>query len=305
MLALTTAAGNLRRHCRKATLAFGEELVATFVDRLDGVSARNRSLLCVGLDPDPALMPIEDVTAFNREIVDATHDLVCAYKPNLAFYEALGIPGLEALERTVEHIRSVAPDVIVLGDAKRGDVGHVASAYAKALFQVWGFDAATVNPYLGKDSVEPFLEYQGRGVFLLCRTSNPGAGDLQDRLVASRDGGAQYPLYRMVALLAGEWDQYGNVGLVLGATYPRELAEVRALCPQMPFLVPGIGVQEGSLEEAVRGATDAEGRRAIISASRSIIYASRDSRFGEAARRSAEKLRDAINRILVGEGQGW
>ena len=279
--------------------------MATFVERLDAASVRNESLLCVGLDPDPALMPVEDVFLFNREIVDATHDLVCAYKPNLSFYEALGIPGLQALQKTIGHIRDVAPDVIILGDAKRGDVASSATAYAKALFEVWGFDAATVNPYVGQDAVQPFLDYGEKGVFVLCRSSNPGAGDFQDRLVISKGGDSQHTLYQTVALEARKWNKHGNVGLVLGATYPQELAEVRALCPEMPFLVPGIGAQEGFLEESVRGGTTASGRRAIISASRGVLYASRDADFAAAARKAAENLRDTINRTLIREGCGW
>ena len=279
--------------------------MATFVEGLDAISVRNRSLLCVGLDPDPALMPVEDVFLFNHEIVDATKDLVCAYKPNLGFYEALGIPGLQALEATVAHIRSVAPGVIVLADAKRGDFGNTASAYAKALFQVWDFDAATVNAYGGQDAVQPFLEYKDRGIFVWCRSSNPGGGDLQDRLMVAKEGGEETPLYRAVATAAREWDQYGNVGLVVGATYPLELAEVRTLCPEMPFLIPGIGAQEGDLKESVRRGTDSRGRRAIVSASRGVIYASRDADFADAARKAAQHLRDATNRILDEEGQGW
>ena len=280
-------------------------MIASFVERLDAISVRNRSLLCVGLDPDPALMPVEDVSLFNREIVDATHDLVCAYKPNLGFYEALGIPGLEALERTVAHIRSVAPGVIILGDAKRGDVGNTASAYAKALFQVWDFDAATVNAYGGQDAVQPFLEYKDRGIFVWCRSSNPSAGDFQDRLMVAKEGGEEAPLYRVMATEARRWDLYGNVGLVLGATYPQELAEVRALCPEMPFLIPGVGAQEGDLKESVRRGTNSRGRRAMVSVSRGIIYASREADFANAARKAAEHLREAINRILNEEGLGW
>ena len=278
--------------------------MATFTDRLDAACAANQSLVCVGLDPDPALMPIEDVFAFNKSIVDATHDLVCAYKPNIAFYEALGLPGLRALEQTIQHIRDVAPGVIILVDAKRGDVGNTAAAYARALFEVWGFDAATVSPYLGGDSLDPFLEYRDRGVFILCRTSNPGAGDLQDTMVAS-NGDSHRPLYQVVALRAGEWNRYGNVGLVVGATYPSELEQVRSLCPEMPFLIPGIGSQEGELEQAVRRGVDGKGRRAVLNSSRGIIYASSGRDFAEAARRATLSLRDAINSILTSEGRGW
>ena len=279
--------------------------MTSFVERLDAACGKNGSLLCVGLDPEPALMPVEDIFTFNREIVDATRDLVCAYKPNLGFYEAQGIPGLQALQRTVEHIRAVAPDVIILGDAKRGDIGNTAQKYARALFEVWGFDAATVNPYGGHDAVQPFLDYKDRGVFVWCRSSNAGAGDFQDRQIISEDGDKRHTLYQTVALEASGWNQYGNVGLVLGATYPRELSEVRALCPEVPFLVPAIGAQEGVLEASVRGGIDANGRRAIISSSRGVLYASRGGDFAEAARQAAQNLRDAINRILSAEGHGW
>ena len=279
--------------------------MTNFVERLDAACDKNRSLLCVGLDPEPSLMPVEDIFAFNREIVDATRDLVCAYKPNLGFYEALGIPGLQALQRTVKHIRAVAPDIMILGDAKRGDIGNTAQKYARALFEVWGFDAATVNPYGGHDAVQPFLDYKDRGVFVWCRSSNAGAGDFQDREIISDDGDKRHTLYQTVALEASGWNQYGNVGLVLGATYPRELSEVRALCPEVPFLVPAIGAQEGALEASVSGGIDANGRRAIISSSRGVLYASRNADFAEAARQAAQNLRDAINRILSAEGHGW
>ena len=278
--------------------------MTSFVERLDAACGKNGSLLCVGLDPEPALMPVEDLFTFNREIVDATRDLVCAYKPNLGFYEAQGIPGLQALQKTVEHIRTVAPDVIILGDAKRGDIGNTAQKYADSLFEVWGFDAVTVNPYGGHDAVQPFLDYKDKGVFVWCRSSNAGAGDFQDRLLIS-EGSAQHTLYETVALEASRWNRYGNVGLVLGATYPRELSEVRRLCPEMPFLIPAIGAQEGSLEASVRGGVDANGRRAVISSSRGVLYASRNADFADAARKAAQNLRDAINRILSAEGHGW
>lgn len=279
--------------------------MTSFVERLDAVCEKNGSLLCVGLDPEPALMPVEDLFTFNREIVDATCDLVCAYKPNLGFYEAQGIPGLQALQKTVEHIRAVAPDVVILGDAKRGDIGNTAQKYADALFEVWGFDAVTVNPYGGHDAVQPFLDYKDRGVFVWCRSSNAGAGDFQDRLLISEGSDKQHTLYETVALEASRWNRYGNVGLVLGATYPQELSEVRRLCPEMPFLVPGIGTQEGSLEASVRGGVDANGRRAVISSSRGVLYASRNADFADAARKAAQNLRDAINRTLSAEGHGW
>ena len=280
--------------------------MTTFAQRLDDACAANRTLVCVGLDPDPSLMPasVADTFDFTSAIVDATHDLVCAYKPNWAFYEALGLDGLRALEKTVRHIRDVAPNVVLIADAKRGDIGNTSAAYAHALFDVWGFDAATVNPYLGSDALEPFLDFQDKGVFILCRTSNPGAGDFQDLQVA-RGGAQPLPLYHQVALRAREWNVHGNVGLVLGATYPSELAQVRELCPDLPFLVPGIGSQAGDLEQSVRSGTDARGRRAIINSSRGVIYASKGKDFAEAARSAAKSLRDSINGVLESQGLTW
>lgn len=258
-----------------------------FIAKLLEASQRQKSLLCVGLDPQPEMMPVADVWEFNRAVIDTTHDLVCAYKPNLAFYEALGLDGLAALKKTVEHIPRSVP---VIGDAKRSDIGHSAAAYARGLFDYFGFDAVTINPYLGFDSVSPFLEYTNKGVFLLCRTSNPGARDFQD--LADAHGEA---LYQRVALKAREWDRAGNVGLVVGATYPDELKWVRQNCPEMPLLIPGIGPQGGDLEKAVRYSVDGHGERAIIVSSRQVLYASRGKDFAQAARGAAIKLRDEIN----------
>ena len=277
--------------------------MTTFVERLKLACERQKSLLCVGLDPDSARMPVPDVLQFNRAIIDATADLVCAYKPNLAFYEALGLKGLEALKETVEHIRKAAPDVLVIGDAKRGDIGPSSRAYAKAMFKVWGFDAITVNVYGGHDSIQPFLEFQERGVFLWCRSSNPGAGDLQDLRIG--DDGAGTAMYQHIAVKAREWNDHGNVGLVVGATFIEELHQVRKLCPQMPILVPGVGAQGGDLDAAVRYSTDEKGRLAIISSSRQVIYASRGEDFPQAARQEALRLRDEINITLGEAGKGW
>lgn len=262
-----------------------------FLDKLLQAARTNRSLLCIGLDPDPELMPKVDVLQFNRAIVDATSDLVCAYKPNLAFYEALGIEGLKALEKTIACIPRAIP---IIGDAKRGDVGSTARAYARALFETFGFDAATVNPYLGHDSLEPFMEYREKGVFILCRTSNVGSADFQALSLSE----TATPLFEIVAQRAREWNTYGNVGLVVGATYPEELRRVRQLCPEMPLLIPGIGAQGGDLASAVRYGVDAKGEKAIISSSRQIIYASKGKDFGMAAREAALKLRDQINLYL-------
>jgi orotidine-5'-phosphate decarboxylase len=246
-------------------------------------------------------MPTQDVLEFNKAIVDATHDLVCAYKPNLAFYEALDIHGLEVLKGTVEYIRQRAPGVVLIADAKRGDIGNTSGAYAQTLFKVWGFDAATINPYLGGDSVEPFLAYEDRGVFLLCRTSNPGARDLQD-LPVHDDG---EPVYLHVARKAREWNTHGNACLVVGATYPDELKRVRAICPDMPILLPGVGAQAGDLASAVRNGVTSEGRLAIVNSSRGVLYASEGPDFARVARQAAETLRNDINQVLSQEGKGW
>ncbi len=261
-----------------------------FIDKLVAASRRNKSLLCVGLDPDPALMPKMSLQEFNKAIVDATADLVCAYKPNLAFYEALGIDGLEALQKTIAHIPSHIP---IIGDGKRGDIGNTAKAYARALFVTFGFDAATVSPYLGFDSIEPFIEYKDKGVFILCRTSNPGARDFQS--LVDKQG---MPLYEAVARKANDWNVNGNVGLVAGATYPQELKAIRQICPQMPLLIPGIGAQGGDLATTVKYGIDAHGGKALIAVSRQVVYASKGKDFAEAARHSAQELRDSINKLV-------
>ena len=278
-------------------------MMSGFTDRLEQASSATKSLVCVGLDPDPARMPVSSVFEFNRAIVDATAGIVCAYKPNLAFYEALGLPGLHDLERTVAHIRSAAPGAIIIGDAKRGDVGPSAQAYAKALFEVWGFDAITINAWGGRDSVTPFLEDADKGVFVWCRGSNPGSADFQDAQVVTDDG--DMPLYRHMAIACREWDTKGNLGLVVGATAPDQLREVRTACPNMPLLIPGVGAQGGDLESAVRLGTDSRGRAALINSSRGIIYASNGADFADAAAREADKLRESINKVLEADGKGW
>ncbi|MDM8000807.1 MAG: orotidine-5'-phosphate decarboxylase [Dehalococcoidia bacterium] len=270
-----------------------------FTDSLLRTAQKNQSLVCLGLDPDPQLMPRIGVFEFNKAIIDATSDLVCAYKPNLAFYEALGIDGLVALQKTVEHIGGKVP---VIGDAKRGDVGNTSRAYARALFDVFGFDAATVNPYLGFDSLEPFLSYKDKGVFIICRTSNAGAADFQDLSCSSPHG--PHRLYKIVAEKAQEWNREDNIGLVVGATYPEELLSVRQACPRMTLLIPGIGAQGGSLDLAVRYGPDANGQRAIFASSRQILYASSGSDFERAAREAADHLRRQINSILSNRPAG-
>ena len=239
---------------------------------------RNNSLLCVGLDPRPErLVPGDDLASFNRRIVDATRDLVCVYKPNFAFYEAAGPEGLEALRRTVEYVHQTA-NVPVLLDAKRGDIGSTAQAYARAAFEVWGADALTVSPYLGEDSVTPFTAHAGKGVFLLCHTSNPGATDLQTLPCPSR------PLYEAVAAKANAW----GTGLVVGATYPEALARVRTLSPEAWILLPGVGAQGGDLAGALAAGLRDDRLGVVVNSSRGIIYA-------PDPRQAALELRERIN----------
>ena len=264
-----------------------------FFDKLERAAQRNGSLLCVGLDPDPAQMPVSDVAAFYRAIIEATAEFVCAYKPNLAFYEALGERGLAALRDTLAAIPS---DIPVIADGKRSDIGNTARAYARALFDELGVDAATVNPYLGGDAVEPFLEREEKAAFILCRTSNPGARDLQDLLVTAPGGGEARPLFEMVAEMARRWNSRGNVGLVVGATYPEELRRVRRLCPEMTFHVPGVGAQGGDVAAVIGNGLDKASRGLIINVSRQVLYASREKDFAVAAAGAARQLRDEIAR---------
>jgi orotidine-5'-phosphate decarboxylase len=240
-------------------------------------------------------MPDEvGVFEFNRAIIDATSDLVCAYKLNFAFYEVLEADGLDALKQTVAYIPD---DIPVIGDAKRGDIGNTAKAYAKSIFTNFNFDATTVSPYLGFDSIEPFIQYRDRGVFILCRTSNAGATDFQ-ALRSEVEGGHSHPLFEIVALKAGQWNIHGNIGLVVGATYPEELRLIRRHHPDMLLLIPGIGAQGGDLALTVRYGVDSKGEKTIINSSRQVIYASPGKDFAQAARRAAAELRDQINHYL-------
>jgi len=262
-----------------------------FMEKLTNATQKNKSLLCVGLDPDPNLMPEKvSVYEFNKAIVDATAHLVCAYKLNLAFYEALGDEGLDALRQTIKYIPD---DIPAIGDGKRGDIGNTAKAYARAVFTILDFDATTVNPYLGFDSVEPFIQYTDKGVFILCRTSNTGALDFQSLPCESELG--VRPLFELVALKASQWNVNGNIGLVVGATYPEELRLIRNNHPDMPLLIPGIGPQGGDLALTVRYGVDAHGEKAIINSSRQVIYASKGKDFAQAAGEAALSMRDEIN----------
>ena len=266
-----------------------------FVAQLEQAWQRSGSLVCVGLDPEPARFPgaLRDapdaVFEFCRAIVDATADLVCCFKPQIAHFAAQRAEG--ALERLIAHIHAQHPGVPVILDAKRGDIGSTAQNYASEAFDRYAADAVTVNPYLGRDSVQPFLDRADRGVILLCRTSNPGARDVQDLEVAGR------PLYqRVAALVAGEWNANGNCALVVGATYPRELAEVRAIAGAMPLLVPGVGAQGGDVAAVVANGKNADDAGLIISSSRAILYAGSGDDYADAARGAARSLRDEINR---------
>jgi orotidine-5'-phosphate decarboxylase len=262
-----------------------------FVEKLVSASGKNNSLVCVGLDVDRKLMPENiSVLEFNKAIIEATSDLVCAYKPNFAFYEAMGNVGLEALKKTVEYIPE---NILTIADAKRGDIGNTSKAYADAIFTHFKFDAVTVSPYLGFDSVQPFMQHKDKGIFILCRTSNAGAADFQS-LVSEVDG-KEMPLFEIVAMKAEEWNTNGNIGLVVGATYPEELKIIRQAHPHMPLLIPGIGAQGGDLETTVRYGVDSKGELAVINSSRQIIYASKEKDFALAARQAALTLRDRIN----------
>ena len=272
-----------------------------FIDRLDEITNRNQSLLCVGLDPWLPSMPIKDIAEFNKEIIQATKDLVCAYKPQFAFYEAEGIDGLKALEETLKAIPNNVPIIL---DVKRGDLGNTSNAYAKAAFEIWGADAVTVSPFMGLDSIQPFIDYLDKGIFILTRTSNPGGSDFQELLIQTSD--SEYrPLYLHIASKVNNWNTFNNLGLVVGATNPQELQQIRGECPSLPILIPGIGAQGGDLRSSIEFGIDSQGRRAIINASRSIIYASDGLDFAKAARREALTLRNSIYLILSEINQGW
>lgn len=261
-----------------------------FSSHLRSVQTTRNSLVCIGLDPDPSLLPagVSGVYEFVRRIVESTHDLVCAYKLNLAFYEALGDEGWRIL-RSI--LREIPDSVITIGDGKRGDIGNTAERYALALFSDLRFNAVTVNPYMGSDSVEPFLQDENRGVFVLTLTSNPGSRDFQRLKTGS------VPLYKKVVAAAKKWDRKANVGLVVGATHPKELREVRTLAPTMPLLIPGVGKQGGDLNAAIRFGCDSNGLSAVVNVGRSILYASAKSDFASAARVETTKIRDQIRMI--------
>jgi orotidine-5'-phosphate decarboxylase len=255
----------------------------TFREKLARSCRRLDSALCVGLDPDPEQFPEglpkdpgEATVIFNRAIIGATKDLAAAYKPNLAFYEALGASCYETLVQTLE---AIPKETVTIADGKRGDIGNTARMYAKSVFEIHGFDAVTVNPYMGEDAIRPFLEYEGKGAILLCLTSNPSSADFQ----------RYHDLYLRVAEKALQWDQ-GNIGLVVGAQHPDELRRIREIVGSMPILVPGVGTQGGSLEEVMEAGKATEPGGLLINVSRGILYASRKADFAEKSREEAVKL---------------
>ena len=270
-----------------------------FLEKLLAAERSNHSLLCVGLDPETERLPealrnlpVEKaVVQFCRAIIEATAPYASVFKANLAFFEVLGPAGLVAFQ---EVVRAIPAHIPVIADAKRGDIGNTARNYAAALFETYGCDAVTVNPYLGYDAVAPFLAYREKCTILLCRTSNPGARDFQD-LPVQEDDGVSRPLYEVVARRVQSWNEAGNCGLVVGATYPQELRTIRTLCPDLPILVPGIGAQGGDLEATVPAAVDARGERAMISVSRAILYADTGPHYVETAALAARTFCEQIN----------
>ncbi|MFT4268250.1 MAG: orotidine-5'-phosphate decarboxylase [Xenophilus sp.] len=267
-----------------------------FIDQLRAAERRNRSLLCVGLDPEPSRFPGEmkgdaaRIGEFCAQIVDATADCVIAFKPQIAYFAAHRAEA--QLERLIAHIRAAAPGVPVILDAKRGDIGSTAEQYAAEAFERYGADAVTLSPFMGFDSVSPYLKYADRGAFLLCRTSNPGGADLQGQRLASVAG--EPLLYEHVARLAqGPWNLSGQLGLVVGATYPREIERVRELAPTVPLLIPGVGAQGGDAVATVRAGWRPDAP-IVVNASRAICYASDGDDFAAAARREALRLRDQL-----------
>jgi len=268
----------------------------TFLEMLRGAQERNGSMLCVGLDPEPKRFPstlrgdAKRIHEFCARIVDATADLAIAFKPQIAYFAAHRAE--DQLEQLVAHIRRVAPHVPVILDAKRGDIGSTAEQYAIEAFERYGADAVTLSPFMGFDSVQPYLKHEGKGAFLLCRTSNPGGDDLQNQRLASVDGSPL--LYEHVARLAqGPWNLNGQLGLVVGATYPNEIERVREIAPTLPLLIPGVGAQGGDAVATVRAGWRPDAP-IVVNSSRAILYASSGEDFAEAARREAEKTRATL-----------
>lgn len=266
----------------------------TFIQKLEAAWKQNNSLLCVGLDPDPSKFPTilksapDAIFQFNKAIVDATHDLVCAYKPQIAYFAAHAAE--DQLSSTINYIHQNYPKIPVILDAKRGDIGSTAEQYAIEAFKRYQADAVTVNPYLGHDSIQPYTNYKDKGVIILCRTSNAGAADLQDLQI---DG---QPLYEKLAQrVATQWNENGNCLMVVGATWPEQLKRVRSIVGDMPLLIPGIGAQGGDVKAVLTAGKTANGTGLIISSSRSVLYANKNDDFATTSRAAAMALRDEIN----------
>ena len=268
-----------------------------FQEKLDSIVKKNNSLVCVGLDSDFDKIPQylktkkNPVFIFNKKIIDATHDLVCAYKPNSAFYEAQGAEGINQLKLTCDYLRKNYPSTPIILDAKRADIGNTNKGYIKYAFNYLGVDAITLHPYLGKDAILPFLELKDKGFFILCRTSNKGAGEFQDLRFKGK------PLYKIIAEhVVKKWNYNNNCLLVIGATYPKELSEVRKLVGNLTFLIPGIGAQGGDIEATIKAGLNSKGSGMIVNSSRAIIFASSDKDFAQKARQKTIELRNYINK---------
>jgi orotidine-5'-phosphate decarboxylase len=269
-----------------------------FKSKLEACSKDQNSLLCIGLDPDIERLPAgiadgpDPLYQFSKAIIDATQDLVCAYKPNTAFFEAHGEQGIRQLHMTCQYLRDTYPHIPIVLDFKRGDIGNTNNYYAQFAFDYLGADAVTISPYLGKEAVQPFLDRTDKGIFILCRTSNQGSGEFQDIDIDGRK------LYQVVAEhIARQWNGNQNCMLVTGATYPEELADVRSIVgPDMLLLIPGIGTQGGSVADTLQASLNADGNGVLINSSREILYASRGNDFVDAARTAALRLRDDINK---------
>ena len=247
-----------------------------FQEKLNKIVKKNKSLVCVGLD--------QNQFSFNKTIIEATHDLVCSYKLNTAFYESIGHEGIKALKDTCDYLIKKYPEIPIIIDAKRADIGNTNNGYVQFVFTYLGADAVTVHPYLGEEAIRPFLQCKDKGIIILCRTSNPGAKEFQDQIVGGE------PLYKLVAKkVVNEWNKNGSCMLVVGATYPEELAEVRKLAGDMIFLVPGIGAQGGEVEKTVKAGLNSKNAGIIINSSRGIIFASKEADFAEKARFEAQR----------------
>ncbi len=267
-----------------------------FMEKLQNAWRTNNSLVCVGLDPDLNKLPAclneipNPIYEFNRAIIDATHDQVCCYKPQAAYYAAYDAD--DQLKMTIAYIRSKYPEIPVILDVKRGDIGATAEMYAKEAFERYDADALTVNPYMGTDNLKPFLDHADRGVIVLCRTSNPSSKEIQELICDGKT------IYEHVALLArDQWNYNRNAALVIGATFPEELKKIRTLCPEMPFLVPGVGAQGGDVQKVVVNGVTADGTGLMINSSRGIIYADKSEKFAEGARKATIELKDLINQF--------